>query len=174
MNGFTSFYWHDYETFGIDPCRDRPAQFAGQRTNRDLEPIGDPLAIYCKPARDVLPNPISCLITGITPQRAERDGVVEAEFAARIHEELAEPGTCAVGQLNPLRRRVHAQPALPQLHDPYAREWENGNSRWDVIDLARMLRLASARHRMAARGRHAKLPPRRPDRGKQHRAPAGA
>jgi exodeoxyribonuclease-1 len=139
MNGFTSFYWHDYETFGIDPCRDRPAQFAGQRTNRDLEPIGDPLAIYCKPARDVLPNPISCLITGITPQRAERDGVIEAEFAARIHEELAEPGTCAVG-FNSIRFDDEFTRNLlyRNFYDPYAREWENGNSRWDVIDLARM------------------------------------
>jgi exodeoxyribonuclease-1 len=139
MNGFTSFYWHDYETFGIDPSRDRPAQFAGQRTNRDLEPIGDPLAIYCKPARDVLPNPISCLITGITPQRAERDGVIEAEFAARIHEELAEPGTCAVG-FNSIRFDDEFTRNLlyRNFYDPYAREWENGNSRWDVIDLARM------------------------------------
>jgi exodeoxyribonuclease-1 len=139
MNGFTSFYWHDYETFGIDPCRDRPAQFAGQRTNRDLQPIGDPLAVYCKPARDVLPSPGSCLITGITPQRAERDGVVEAEFAARIHEELAEPGTCAVG-FNSIRFDDEFTRNLlyRNFYDPYAREWENGNSRWDVIDLARM------------------------------------
>jgi exodeoxyribonuclease-1 len=139
MNGFTSFYWHDYETFGIDPRRDRPAQFAGQRTNRDLEPVGDPLAIYCKPSRDVLPSPASCLITGITPQRADRDGLIEAEFAARIHEELAEPGTCAVG-FNSIRFDDEFTRNLlyRNFYDPYAREWENGNSRWDVIDLARM------------------------------------
>jgi exodeoxyribonuclease-1 len=139
MNGFTSFYWHDYETFGIDACRDRPAQFAGLRTNRNLEPIGEPLAVYCKPARDVLPSPMSCLITGITPQRAERDGVIEAEFAARIHEQLAEPGTCAVG-FNSIRFDDEFTRNLlyRNFYDPYAREWENGNSRWDVIDLARM------------------------------------
>jgi len=139
MNGFTSFYWHDYETFGVDPCRDRPAQFAGQRTNRDLEPIGEPLVVYCKPARDVLPSPMSCLITGITPQRAERDGLIEAEFAARLHEELAEPGTCAAG-FNSIRFDDEFTRNLlyRNFYDPYAREWENGNSRWDIIDLARM------------------------------------
>jgi len=139
MNGFTSFYWHDYETFGIDPCRDRPAQFAGQRTNGNLEPIGEPLAIYCRPARDVLPSPMSCLITGITPQQAERDGLIEAEFAARLHEELAEPGTCAVG-FNSIRFDDEFTRNLlyRNFYDPYAREWENGNSRWDIIDLARM------------------------------------
>jgi len=139
MNGFTSFYWHDYETFGIDPRRDRPAQFAGQRTNAELEPIGEPLAIFCKPPRDVLPSPGSCQITGITPQQADRDGVIEAEFAARVHEELAEPGTCAVG-FNSIRFDDEFTRNLlyRNFYDPYAREWENGNSRWDVIDLARM------------------------------------
>src|SRR5512146_429474 len=97
MNAGESFYWHDYETFGIDPRRDRPAQFAGQRTTFDLEPVGAPLAIYCKPALDVLPTPLSCLITGITPQQADRGGLIEAEFAARIHDELSVPGTCAAG-----------------------------------------------------------------------------
>jgi exodeoxyribonuclease-1 len=139
MNGFSSFYWHDYETFGIDPRRDRPAQFAGQRTNADLEPVGEPLAIYCKPPRDVLPSPVSCLVTGITPQQADRVGVIEAEFAARIHEELAEPGTCAAG-FNSIRFDDEFTRNLlyRNFYDPYAREWENGNSRWDVIDLARM------------------------------------
>lgn len=139
MNGETTFYWHDYETFGIDPCRDRPAQFAGQRTNYDLEPIGEPLAIYCKPPLDVLPTPFSCLITGITPQQAERDGVVEAEFAARVNEELSAAGTCGVGY-NSIRFDDEFTRNLlyRNFYDPYAREWDNGNSRWDVIDLARM------------------------------------
>ena len=53
----SSFYWHDYETFGIDSKRDRPSQFAGLRTTLDLEPVGEPLTIFCKPAADVLPNP---------------------------------------------------------------------------------------------------------------------
>jgi oligoribonuclease (3'-5' exoribonuclease) len=30
-----SFYWHDYETFGVDPQRDRAVQFAGIRTDFD-------------------------------------------------------------------------------------------------------------------------------------------
>ncbi len=134
-----SFFWHDYETFGIDPRRDRPAQFAGLRTTLELEPIGEPLSIDCKPAPDVLPNPVSCLITGITPQRCERDGVIEAEFAARVHEELATPGTCGAG-FNSIRFDDEFTRNLlyRNFHDPYEREWKNGNSRWDIIDLARM------------------------------------
>ncbi|HRB21115.1 MAG TPA: exonuclease domain-containing protein [Nitrosomonas sp.] len=64
----TTLYWHDYETFGADPRRDRPAQFAGVRTDEALNEISEPLTIYCKPSRDYLPHPKACLLTGITPQ----------------------------------------------------------------------------------------------------------
>lgn len=64
-----TFYFHDYETFGISPAKDRPSQFAGIRTDADFNLIGEPLVIYCKPPADYLPEPEACLITGITPQR---------------------------------------------------------------------------------------------------------
>jgi exodeoxyribonuclease-1 len=134
-----SFYWHDYETFGIDSRRDRPAQFAGLRTTLDLEPIDKPLTVFCKPPPDILPNPESCLLTGITPQHAEREGVIEAEFAARIHDELGAPGTCGVGY-NSIRFDDEFTRNLfyRNFYEPYTREWDNENSRWDIIDLARM------------------------------------
>ena len=134
-----SFFWHDYETSGTDPRRDRPVQFAGQRTTLDLEPVGDPVSIYCKPASDTLPHPAACLITGISPQLAEREGLIEADFGARIHEELALPGTCSVGY-NSLRFDDEFTRNLlyRNFYDPYEREWKDGNSRWDLIDLARM------------------------------------
>lgn len=134
-----TFFWHDYETFGADPRRDRPSQFAGVRTTLDLEIVGEPLQLYCQPPRDVLPHPEACLLTGITPQTAAREGVLETEFAARIHAALAEPGTCGVGY-NSLRfdDEVTRHLLYRNFHDPYAREWEHGNSRWDLIDLLRL------------------------------------
>ena len=51
-----SFLWHDYETFGANPMSDRPAQFAAQRTDADLNPLGEPVTWYCAPANDVLPD----------------------------------------------------------------------------------------------------------------------
>lgn len=134
-----TFLWHDYETTGADARRDRPAQFAAIRTTLDLEPVGEPISLYCKPAPDVLPHPQACLITGITPQQMQRDGVIEAEFAAVVHEHMAEPGTCSVGY-NSLRfdDEFTRQMLYRNFHDPYEREWKNGNSRWDLIDLARM------------------------------------
>ena len=92
-----TFYWHDYETSGADPSRDRPVQFAGLRTDAELNVIGEPLVIYARPANDLLPHPEACLVTGISPQLALERGLPECEFIGRIHEELARPGTCGVG-----------------------------------------------------------------------------
>ena len=134
-----TLFWHDYETFGTDTRRDRPIQFAGIRTNLELEIVDEPVMFFGKPPREMPPSPESCLITGITPQQAERDGLIEADFAARIHEQLAAPGTCGVGY-NSLRfdDEFTRQLLYRNFFEPYAREWENGNSRWDLIDLVRM------------------------------------
>lgn len=134
-----TFLWHDYETTGADPRRDRPAQFAAIRTTLDLQPVGEPVSIFCQPAPDVLTHPVACLITGITPQQMLREGVIEAEFASRVNEQMAEPGTCNVGY-NSLRfdDEITRNLLYRNFHDPYEREWKDGNSRWDLIDLARM------------------------------------
>ncbi|TCT20622.1 exodeoxyribonuclease I subunit C [Thiobaca trueperi] len=134
-----TFYWHDYETWGADPHRDRACQFAGLRTDADLNEIDAPLVLYCRPATDLLPHPDACLLTGITPQLAEREGVIEAEFAARILRVLSQPGTCGVGY-NSVRfdDEVTRNLLYRNLYDPYAREWRNGNSRWDLIDTLRL------------------------------------
>jgi len=139
MNTEHTFLWHDYETFGAYPQLDRPAQFAAIRTNAELEYVGDSINWYCQPARDVLPHPIASLITGLTPQEVLKKGLVEAEFAAKIHTEMMEPGTCSAGY-----NSIHFDDEFSRnlfyrnFYDPYEREYKNGNSRWDLIDLARM------------------------------------
>ncbi|MBA2484276.1 MAG: exodeoxyribonuclease I [Nitrosomonas sp.] len=135
----TSLYWHDYETFGTDPRRDRPAQFAGIRTDEALNEVGEPLVIYCKPAHDFLPHPEACLLTGITPQIADTQGQPEPHFIAQIYAELVRPATCGVGY-NTLRfdDEVTRHTLYRNFYNPYDREWQQGNSRWDIIDLVRM------------------------------------
>ncbi len=136
-----TFYWHDYETFGTDPQRDRPVQFAGLRTDEDLNIIDDPLVVYCKPAPDYLPNPDACLITGITPQLAEQKGVCEAEFIKQIHEQISQPNTCTLGYNNiRFDDEVTRNCLYRNFYDPYAREWQNSNTRWDIIDVVRAAR----------------------------------
>ena len=134
-----TFLWHDYETFGANPMVDRPAQFAALRTDAELQPVDEPVVLYCAPADDVLPHPEACLITGITPQEARDKGLCEAEFARRIHAEMMQPGTCSVGY-NSIRfdDTVSRNLFYRNLLDAYEREYRNGNSRWDLIDVARM------------------------------------
>lgn len=136
-----TFYWHDYETFGTDPQRDRACQFAGIRTDLDFNVIGEPLMVYCKTADDYLPNPEACMITGITPQLATEKGVCEASFIKIIHDELSQANTCSLGY-NSIRfdDEVTRNLLYRNFYDPYAREWQNGNSRWDLIDVARAAR----------------------------------
>ena len=136
-----SIYWYDYETFGINPRFDRLAQFGGIRTDENLNIISDPLMIYCKPADDMLPDPKSCLITGITPQKALADGLIEAEFIAAIHKQFSQPGTCVAGYNNLRFDDEFTRNALYRnFYNPYTHEWQYGNSRWDLIDIVRLTR----------------------------------
>ena len=134
----SSIFWYDYETTGINPRCDRPLQVAGIRTDEQLNEIGEPINLYCRPGDDILPHPAACRITGITPQVLAEKGLAEAEFMARVHAELATPGTCTAGY-NSLRfdDEVTRHSLYRNFYDPYAREWQGGNSRWDLIDLVR-------------------------------------
>ncbi|MEW6982834.1 exodeoxyribonuclease I [Colwelliaceae bacterium 6471] len=133
-----SILWHDYETWGVSPKYDKPSQFAGIRTDLALNIIGEPEMFYCQPPQDYLPHPEACLITGITPQKALSEGLCEAEFAQRIQELFCQPNTCVAGYNNiRFDDEVTRYLFFRNFYDPYAREWQNGNSRWDIIDMVR-------------------------------------
>ena len=133
-----SFFWHDYETFGSVPRRDRPAQFAGLRTDAELNPIDAPVMCYCRPAPDFLPEPEACLLTGILPQHCLEHGLAEHAFADAVERQLARPGTVGVGY-NSIRFDDEVTRFLfwRNLIDPYAREWQNDCGRWDLLDVLR-------------------------------------
>lgn len=136
-----SIYWYDLETFGRNSYYDRIAQFAGLRTDDNFEPLGEPQVFYCRLSPDYLPDPGACLLTGITPQKVNSEGLPETEFAARILEEFNQPGTCVAGY-NSIRfddefiRNLFYR----NFRDPYEREYKHGNSRWDILDLMRTAR----------------------------------
>jgi len=133
-----TFYWYDLETFGINTRYDRVAQFAGIRTDEHLNPIGEPDMFYCQPTYDYLPDPSSCLVTGITPQLCAEKGLPEHEFTAKVHAILSQENSCGVGY-NSIRFDDECIRSLfyRNLYDPYQREYLNGNSRWDLIDIVR-------------------------------------
>ncbi|NVK55368.1 MAG: exodeoxyribonuclease I [Alteromonadaceae bacterium] len=137
-NSPTTFLWHDYETWGVSPQKDQPSQFAAIRTDMDLNEVGKPINIMCQIANDYLPHPQAALVTKLTPQHTLRDGLSETDFAAKVYAAMSEPGTCVAGY-NSIRfdDEVSRYLFYRNFYDPYAREWQNGNSRWDIIDVVR-------------------------------------
>ena len=138
MSKQMSYYFHDYETWGADPKRDRPAQFAGIRTDLELNIISDPDVWYCRLANDYLPHPQAALITGLTPQLCNKKGLSETDFMQKIVTRFSEANTCVLGY-NSLRfdDEVSRYSLYRNFFEPYGREWQHGNSRWDLIDVVR-------------------------------------
>ncbi len=139
MNSLSpTFYWHDYETWGLSPSLDRPSQFAGIRTDMDFNIIGEPDMFYCRLSDDYLPNPEPAIITGITPDITQSEGIPEYEFAHRISQQFSQSSTCIVGY-NTIRFDEEFTRYLfyRNFYDPYEYSWKNSSSRWDIIDLVR-------------------------------------
>lgn len=133
-----SVFWYDFETTGIQPGCDRVVQVAGMRTDEELNPVGEPLNMYCRLSDDILPHPKACLVTGIGPKILQDQGVSEAEFIARLQQEMLQPQTCTAGYNNLRFDDEFTRYTLYRnFHDPYAREWQGGNSRWDILDALR-------------------------------------
>jgi len=134
-----SFLFYDLETWGRDPRLSRIAQFAAIRTDLELRETGEPVDFLVRPADDLLPSPGACMVTGIDPWDALRDGVTEAGAFARIHEEMSRPGTCVAGY-NSLRfdDEFIRHGLFRNFFDPYEREWRGGNCRWDLLDVMRL------------------------------------
>ena len=133
--------WFDYETFGTHPAWDRPAQFAGVRTDLDLNQIDEPVTYFCKVADDYLPNPHACRVTGLSPQHVNTRGDSEAEFIAKVLKTIGKDGTCSIGYNNirfddEFTRHI----AFRNFFDAYEHEWKSGNSRWDLLDVVRLTR----------------------------------
>ena len=136
-----SFFFYDLETSGLGPREDRIMQFAGQRTDLELNSVGEPVNILVKMTDDSLPSPGAINVTGITPQQTLMDGVSEAEFCKFVQEEVFTPGTIAVGY-NTVRFDDEFMRAVfwRNFYDPYEWEWKDGRSRWDMLDVVRLTR----------------------------------
>jgi exodeoxyribonuclease I len=136
-----SFFFYDLETSGFDPRRNRIMQFAGQRTNLELQPIGEPVDYYIKLTPDVLPDPEAVLVTGITPQQTISEGVSEFELLKYFTSDFMEPGTIYVGYNNVRFDDEFMRFTLYRnFYDAYEWEWKDNRSRWDLLDVVRMTR----------------------------------
>jgi exodeoxyribonuclease-1 len=135
-----SLFFYDLETSGFNPRTARIMQFAGQRTDMNLKPIGDPVNVLIKLSPDVLPDPDAVLITGITPQLTLSDGITEAQFLKLFYEQVVKPGTIFVGY-NSIRFDDEFMRFLNyrNFYDAYEWQWRD-TSRWDLLDMVRMTR----------------------------------
>lgn len=136
-----SFFFYDLETSGFNPRAARIMQFAGQRTDMDLKPVGDPVNVLIKLTPDVLPDADAILVTGITPQATIADGITEAAFLELFYEAVATPGTIFAGY-NSVRFDDEFVRFLNyrNFYDAYEWQWRDGKSRWDLLDVVRMTR----------------------------------
>jgi len=136
-----TFYFYDLETSGVNSRKSRIMQFAGQRTNDKLEPIGEPDDLLIQLAKDVLPEPGAILIHGITPQKTFQDGITEAEFIKYFDDNIRKQDTVFVG-FNNIRFDDEFMRFVfwRNFHDPYEWQWKDGCSRWDILDLVRITR----------------------------------
>jgi exodeoxyribonuclease-1 len=136
-----TLYFYDLETTGISAKNGRIMQFAGQRTDLSLKPIGEPDNILIKLTDDILPEPDAVLITGITPQSTFADGLTEAEFLRIFAATIAVPGTIFTG-FNSVRfdDEFMRYTQYRNFYDPYEWVWKDDRSRWDLLDVVRMTR----------------------------------
>lgn len=136
-----TFFFYDLETSGLNPRQDRIMQFAGQRTDMNLEPIGDPYNLLVTLNDDTLPSPDALMVTGITPQKTVEEGYSEAQFARMLSEEIFTPETIAVGFNNIRFDDEFIRHLLwRNFCDPYEWSWKDGRSRWDLLDVVRLTR----------------------------------
>lgn len=136
-----TFYFYDLETSSGSPRTGRVMQFAGQRTNENLEPIGEPDNILVKLADDILPEPDAILVHKITPQQTLAEGITEAEFAEYFQDKVAIADTIFVGYNNiRFDDEFMRQVCYRTFYDPYEWHWKDGKSRWDLLDAMRMMR----------------------------------
>lgn len=136
-----TFYFYDLETSGINARAQRIMQFAGQRTDENFNPIGEPDNWLVKLSEEVLPDPDAVLITGITPQKTQQEGYSEAEFLKLFYESVCQPDTIITG-FNSIRfdDEFMRNTLWRNFYDPYEWQWGNGRSRWDLLDVVRMVR----------------------------------
>ena len=136
-----TFYFFDLETSGFRPREDRIMQFAGQRTDKDLNPIGEPDNILVKVTPDILPQPDAVLVHGITPQKTLTDGISETELTKYLTSQVFAKDTIAVG-FNNIRFDNDFIRFLfwRNFNDAYEWSWKDGCSTWDLLDVSRMTR----------------------------------
>jgi exodeoxyribonuclease-1 len=136
-----TFYFYDLETSGFNPRLARIMQFAGQRTDMNLKPVGEPDNTLVKMTSDILPEPDAVMVHGITPQQTITEGVTEAEFTKYLTRQVFTPDTIAAGYNNIRFDDEFIRFTLwRNFVDAYEWQWKGSRGKWDLLDVVRMTR----------------------------------
>lgn len=143
MSKHNSYFFHDYETYGLNTKKTRVAQFVGIRTDLDLNIIEtEQFEYFSIPSIDFLPSPEASLVTGLTPQsileNQRENNLNDLELFKKIHQHFNTPGTCSVGY-NSLRfdDEITRNGFYRNLLPIYTREFQSNCSRFDVLNMIR-------------------------------------
>lgn len=136
-----TFFFYDLETSGTSAASQRIMQFAGLRTNLELEPIGEPVNLLVKLSDDILPEPDAILVHGITPQQSIQNGLTEPELLKLLEQQVFTKDTILTG-FNNIRfdDEFMRHTLWRNFYDPYEWHYKDGRSRWDLLDVSRMTR----------------------------------
>lgn len=132
--------FYDYESFNISPRAGALSQFAAIKTDEDLNEISV-YNVFCAPPTDMVPEVDACLVTGITPQHAQAEGFSEYDFAGIIQKAMtSSPNTCIIGYNNiNFDDEYTRQLFYRNLKDPYGWHFRNGNTRFDLSNMTRLV-----------------------------------
>lgn len=145
-NAPLTFLFHDYETYGLSTKKTRVAQYAAIRTDANLNIIeGTEKNIFCESPLDFIPEYEACLVTGTTPHlvnlhKKDKTEIVlnEYQMFREINKDFSEPGTCSLGfNTNRFDDEITRNGFYRNLLPVYDREWKDGCTRWDIINLVR-------------------------------------
>lgn len=137
-----TYFFHDYETYGLNTKKTRVSQFAGIRTDQDLNILEDSsFEHFSIPPIDFLPSPEACLVTGITPYSIEQSGkeyLNDYELFSKISDYFNQPGTCSIGYNSINFDDEITRNGFYRNHIPvYTREFKSGCSRFDLLNMLR-------------------------------------
>lgn len=132
---------YDLETSDLDKDYGQVLEAAMVTLDENFDIIKhSELVLPVAPRIDVPPSPRASLVHGINFESLRERGMTEYDFAIQFSQYMSTPGSMisgynTMGFDDEIMRRTLFRNGL----DPYGHEWRDGNCRFDVLNLVRML-----------------------------------
>ena len=136
-----TFFFYDDETSGVHHNFDQVYQFAGVRTDENLNIIPKTeVNLLCRPRPDVIPHPKAFLTHRIDIRQLEANGMSEFELAGAVQSLLLQEGTTISGYNTMAFDDMMTRNMMYRnMRSPYDHEWKGENNRFDIMKLVTMM-----------------------------------